>query len=300
MHTKQNNEVNFIDYHKRFVDIENLIVDKNFEEAETKLETLLLNYKPNFAKDYVILAQLCILNNHPEKFSKWIKESLKHGVKVECLKSIDLLKIKIKDKQWNTLEKEALKLHEIYNSKINLELAKSFNFNYQKEQNNKSNSNYRAIVTSNFKKIESLTLKGNYPSENLIGIDNSEFAENISDCDFDNSKITVTLLHYDYAFSELSENKLVEAIKQGQLHPREFAIIYTFEKNRISKLYKSSSKNRKKLPNYNFKFPFEKRKAERDKINSDRAKFGICSLETDKKKNTIENEYGIKLRFGYK
>src|SRR5690606_8281304 len=138
------------------------------------------------------------------------------------------------------------------------------------------------------------------PGEYLIGIDNVKYASDIPECEFGNSKVIVTLLHYDFPIIELTEEVLVLAIKKGQLHPREFASIFTLEKNRVSKLYGSSYKTKKELPDYNFMFAFEMRKNRIDKVNEDRYTFGICSVETDKKKIEIEKKYGMKLNFGYK
>ncbi|NRD24961.1 hypothetical protein HNV10_17050 [Winogradskyella litoriviva] len=293
-------KINFLNYHIEFSKIEKLIVEENFIDAETKLENLLSEYKPDFAKDYVIASQLSILNNHKSKSLNWIKKSFKKGVKIECLKTIPILDINLENSDWELLDNQFTELNAEYNSKINLRLSEEFNNNYQIEQINKSKKTYKKIVYSNFINIKKRLLNGTYPSEKLIGIDNTDFAEKISECELDNAKITVTLLHYDYPFSELTEKRLFNAIKMGELHPREFAIIYTFEKNKISALYKSSTKSKNRLSNYNFNFPFDKKIKDYSKVNSDRAKFGICEYEVDKQKKSIEEKFGMKLRFGYR
>lgn len=294
------NEKDFITYHQEYNNIEGLIVNERFEEAETLLNALLASYSPTFAKDYVIAAEICLLNNNKDQATYWIKESIKKGVKVQCLKDIRVFKDKLKNSDWSRLESDLMSLQTEYLSSIKIGLSKIFHRNYQKEQLNKKAKNYRGIVYSNFKKIKELLNENTYPGENLIGIDNSDDASKIDDCSFDNSKITVTLLHYPHPIYELTEEKLIMSIKNGSLHPREFAIIYTFEKNRISKLYKTSGKSRALKSNHNFQFPFEKRKSELQQVNQDRAKFGICSLEIDEMKPEIEKKYGVKLNFGYR
>ena len=293
-------EIDFLDYHQKFIKIEDLIVNENFKEAETELEPLLKEYEPSFVKDYIILAQICLMNKDKSKSIIWLKKSMEYGAKLNCLKEIQFLNENITTDDWDKIKMESKDLKTIYYSKINISLGKSFNRNYQKEQDDKSEKSYRGVVNSNFNKIKSLTDKGTFPGEYLIGIDDADVAPKISECSFGNSKAIVTLLHYDYPIIELTENVLVTAIKKGQLHPRDFAAIFTFEKNRNSKLYYSSYKTKKNLPNYNFGFPFEERKDNAEKINADRKKFGICSLETDKKKEFIEEKYGMKLQFGYR
>jgi hypothetical protein len=294
------NEIDFNTYHQKFIEVEILIADENFKDAETELEALLLEYKPSFTKDYVIFAQLCLLNNNETKAIKWLKESMKYGAKIDCLKDIEFLNQNIDDVEWGNIEKEEKTLNEIYHSKINFSLGKRFNNDYQIEQDSKSKKDYKSVVYSNFSKIKTLSDKGKFPGEYLIGIDNADFAPKIYECDFSNSKVIVTLLHYDYPITELTEEKLVTAISKGQLHPREFASIFTFEKNKTSVLYGISYKTTIDLPDYNFMFPFEKRKDTIDKVNEDRRNFGICSVETDRGKKLIEEKYGVKLDFGYK
>lgn len=297
---KQENDKDFHNYHLKFIEIEDLISNENFRDAETELELLLEEYNPSFTKDYVILAQLFLINNKKSESIRLLKQSMEFGAKLECLREIDLLNKNIPEDDWQKIESQAEQLTAIYHSKINLSLGIHFNRNYQKEQDNKSKRNYKSVVYSNFSKIKTLTDKGTFPGEYLIGIDNKEYAPKISECSFGNSKIIVTLLHFDYSSTSLTEDKLVTAIRKGQLHPREFASFYTFEQNRHGQLYKKSDKNRQTSSNYNFLFPFEQRSGDIEKVNADRKKFGICSKETDLKKILIEEKYGMKLKFGYK
>lgn len=298
----QNNvyQQDFLIYHQEFNKVEDLIVNENFPQAETLLNNLLTEYKPAFAKDYVIAAEISLINKNISKALYWILEAIKHGVIIECLKEIPIFNEEFNVSDWQKLDEQFNDLYFEYQSIISIGASKSFHRNYQKEQENKSNKNYKGIVYSNFNKIKEGLDKNEYPGENVIGIDNSYDASRISDCEFDNSKVTVTLLHYDYPISELTEEKLLAAIKSGAMHPREFAIIYTFEKNKVSILYRTSGKSRAKLTNYHFNFPFDKKSQDLTIVDADRAKFGICTYETDKKKPEIEDKYGIRLKFGYR
>lgn len=296
----QEKDIDFFEYHMKFIEIEDLIANENFKDAETELEPLLVKYKPSFTKDYIILAQLFLINNKKSESIRLLKHSMEFGAKLECLREIDLLNKNIPEDDWIKMESEVDKLTATYHSKINLSLGVHFNRNYQKEQDDKTKRNYKSVVYSNFSKIKTLTDKGTFPGEYLIGIDDKDYAPKISECSFGNAKVIVTLLHFDYSSTSLTEEKLVTAIKKGQLHPREFASFYTFEKNKYGRLYKKSHKIGQTSSNYNFLFPFEQRSADTEKVNADRNKFAICSIETDSKKVFIEEKYGMKLKFGYK
>ncbi|MCX7549769.1 hypothetical protein [Xanthomarina sp. F2636L] len=293
-------ETDFLIYHQEFNKVEELIVNEDFIKAEKQLNELLNNYKPAFAKDYIIASQISLINNNKSKALDWIKEAFKHGVKIKCLKEIQIFNEKLNDFNWQKLETLFPDLYMEYQSKISIGASKAFHRNYQKEQGNKRSKEYKGIVYSNFYKIKEGLDKNAYPGENIIGIDNSDDASKINDCDLDNAKVTVTLLHYDYPISDLTEEKLMTAIKSGAMHPREFAISYAFQKGRVSILYRVSRKTRANLSNYHFNFPFEKQSTDFKKVNADRSKFGICSIETDKIKPEIEEKYGIKLKFGYR
>jgi hypothetical protein len=296
----ESKEMNYINYHREFSQIEEFISNEQFVEAESKLDTLFANYEVKFAKDYLIAAQICILNGHKEKGLKFIGNALKKGVKFDCLKSLSLFKIKISQSEWNQIENEASQLNREYLKNINLELYQEFHRRFQQEQNAKQSERYKSIVYSNFSRIKETIGSIGFPGETLIGIDNQILAESLSDCDCGNSKIIVTLLHYDYPISEIGEEKLISEIEKGNLHPREFATIYNFEMNKVSVLYNQSSKKYDSLPIYNFNFPFGEKITDIEKVNSDRGKFGICRYDVDEKKIELSRKYGMKLEFDYK
>jgi hypothetical protein len=298
----QNNSIpkDFLKYHQEFSIVEELIVNEDFKEAEILLKKLLTDFKPPFAKDYVIAAQISLINNNKSKALYWLQEAFKHGVKIGCLKEITIFNKELNVSDWQKIDEEFDAFYAEYQSNISIGTSKFYHKNYQKEQDNKRSKQYKGIVYSNFYKIKESLDKNEYPGENVIGIDNSDDASKIDDCELDNAKVTVTLLHYDYPINDLTEEKLMYAIKSGAMHPREFAIIYAFQKGRISILYQVSGKTREKLSDYNFNFSFGKQSTDFKKVNADRAKFGICSYETDQLKPVIEEKYGIKLKFGYR
>lgn len=290
----------YIKYHKYFAQVEESITDEEFINAESKLDSLFGNYEVKFAKDYLIAAQISLINEHKDKGIEYLKNALKMGVKIKCLKSIKLLNDKVSESEWISLKNEEIQLRKEYLKSINLELYQEFHKRYQNEQDAKGTHIYKSVVYSNFNRIKRFIESDDFVGENLIGLDNQILAKSISDCGCGNSKIIVTLLHYDYPISEIGEEKLISEIKKGNLHPREFATIYNFERNRVSVLYKKSYKKYKELSDYEFNFPFGKRNSDIKRVNSDRQRIGICKYEVDKKKNDISQKYGMKLHFSYR
>lgn len=296
----ESKEKNYVQYHRYFAEIEEFIANEKFVEAESKLDILFGNYEVKFAKDYLIAGQVCLINKHKNKGLEFIKSALKMGVKLDCLKSIRLFNDKITETEWNQLENAVSQLRKEYLKSIDLELYQEFHNRYQEEQGSKLSERYNSIVYSNFDRIKNLIESRGFPGEAIIGIDNQDLAKSLSDCECGNSKTVVTLLHYDYPISEIGEEKLISEIENGNLHPREFATIYNFELNKVSVLYKKSTKEYESLPKYDFNFPFGERITDIEKVNIDRNKFGICKYEVDMKNVEIGRKYGMKLKFGYK
>jgi len=291
---------NYLEYHIKYNKIEELIVSEHFNEAQIAFEKLFEEYEVKFVKDYVVAAQVNLLIDKKKNGLKYLKESTKRGIKIECLKSINLLEEKLNLNDWQILETHKADARKIYLSGIDLKLNQEFHKRYQEEQDARSHPKYKEVVYSNFNRIKELLEEDKFVGEQRIGIDDQKYAKSISDCGLGNSKVIVTLLHYDYPISEIGEEKLIKAITKGELHPREYAYIYNYEVNKISKLYKKSKKKYENLPDYKFNFPFGKKIEDIRRVNKDRMKFGICNYQIDLKKKALIKKYGLKLDFNYR
>ncbi len=291
---------NYLNYHTEFSQVETLIVSERFEEAQAKIEKLFEEYEVNFLKDYVIAAQIALVNKDKEQGITWLKEAIKKGATLECLKDIKIIETEILASQWEEIETEYQPLRKEYLSGIDLKELSNFSKRYLDEQDAKRSNLYPEVVQSNFDYIHHLIKLKKYPSERTIGIDNDKLSPGIFGCDFGNSKVTVTLLHYTFPISEIGESQLMTLMKNGELHPRDFANVYSFEKNKISVLYRKAKKDLPLENAYHFNFPFCKKHENIRRVNMDRALFGICKYEVDQKKEAIEDQYGLKLRFGYR
>lgn len=295
----QTKKFDYFEYHKQINKVEELIVNEDFDEAVKQLNGVLKEYEFRFVRDLVIASQINLLKSDKETSKYWIRESIKGGYKIECLKQIKIFQKELDEEDWQEIELEYKELRKEYLQKVDLELLKEFSERYKEEQDLKGTEQYKAIVYSNFSRIKDFLEGDHFPGEQIIGIDNSVFTSKLSDCLASNSKVIVTLLHYNNPISEIGEENLKKYIKKGELHPREFGIIYNFEINKISRLYKENPKEGKELGDYKLNFPFGEKDEDIERVNRDRMKFGICKYEIDKRKEEIERKYGLKLRFNY-
>ncbi len=251
-------EPNYLDYHKKIVEIEEIMVAEDFEKTDSLYVALFCKYDAPFLTDIVIALQISVMANNFAHSKKLLELSVQKGAKPECLKELAVLK-KLPEIYWDDIDNKYPLLRRQYFESIDSVLNRAFARRYEKEQRLKYSPEKYNIFRQNASHIlRIIKLKGNFPGERMIGIDMSGL-KNHGKCSFVTSTAIVTLLHYSYGFTEF-EKHLEKAIKTGCLHPRVFANIYTFEYNKRKKrtfLYaKNTSISWPIFPKYRFNFIF--------------------------------------------
>ncbi len=291
--------INYLVYHKKIVEIEETYVSEDFEKADSLYTSLFCKYNPPFLSDIVTALQISVMANNFDHSKQLLELSVLKGAKPECLKELAVLQ-KIPKVYWDNIDKKYPLLRKQYFNSIDSVLNRAFARRFEKEQRLKMSHEKNDIFQQNADHIyRIIKLKGNFPGEKMIGI-NMSGLKNYGKCSFVSSTAVVSLLHYSFGFSEF-EKYYQKAMETGYLHPRDFADIYTFEYDKRKKrtfLYaKNTTVNWPVFPKYRFNFLYGPKIWDMEKVNADRAKFGICSYETDRKKLALEKKYGLKLRF---
>ena len=288
----------YFQYHQAINRAEEYIVQEAFDSAAQQLEIVLNQYDFCFAKDALLASQITLLAGKRERSLFWAKRAMKQGYLLSCLYHMPIFRDSLKSPEREQLEAAFPALRKEYLSGIDTELLSELSQRYSAEQQAKRTDQYRSVVQHNFDRIrELMDGEEGFPGEAMVGLDYAKLANKLVDCDAGNSKVVVTLLHYPYPIAEIGEERFTKAIAQGQLHPREFASIYTFEKQQVSVLYRKARGINRSLPTYHFNFPFAPKLDDLDKVNKDRARFGIGKYQVDQQKRAIEIKYGLKLRF---
>lgn len=288
----------YFNYHKAVNQAEEYIVEEDFASAQQTLEVALMQFDFCFVKDLLLASQINLILGNKERSINWAKRALQGGYLLTCLQQIPVFQRYYTPSDWEDLDTSFPELRKEYLKGIDIELLNEFSRRYTVEQEAKRTTTYQVVVQSNFDRIKQLLNSGpGFLGEAQLGLDYSNLSDGISDCDAGNSKVIVTLLHYAYPVAEIGEGHFLEAIAQGRLHPREFARIYTFERQKVSVLYRDAKKPDRSLPDYQFNFPFGPKLADLEQVNKDRARFGIGQYEVDQRKKAIELKYGLKLRF---
>ena len=293
-------KVDYLAYHKQVNQALELTSKAHFVKAQEKLELIMKQYDFVFAKDYMIAAQLAAHNQDEVKAIQFLEKAVEGGCLLSCVPKLSVFDDLCKSAAWDSLKLKEKALRKNYIKSIETDLLTEICERYQFEQDRKGTKLYKTVVYDNFKRIKEITEEHGFPGERLLGLDYSRLAQKLDDCDFGNSKVVVTLLHYDSPIAELGEAFFLEAIRAGNLHPREFANIYNYEVSKVSVLYGKSNKSLESLPEYHFNFPFGKKIEDYKRVNKDRAKFEIVALEVDERLAVLADKYGMKFEFGYK
>ncbi|MCH7535836.1 MAG: hypothetical protein IH948_08880 [Bacteroidetes bacterium] len=305
-----NGQTNYFEYHSLINQAEEHFGNEQFDQALSIYDSAFQKFDYAYVKDYLIAAQISILTNSRTNTIQYLERAFESGYPCACIEKMPIFREYVNTDEWESLKSKENDFRKRYISNISVDLLIEFSKRYRNEQDTKSDSNqqpYQSYVVSNYNRIKYLMDSLVFPSERIIGLDDSMIAPNrknktsgLSSCSAGNSKVIPTLLHYDNPITDIGIEKFKKAIELGHLHPRQFGAVFTFEKHYVSRLNKKREINKPDLPDFNFNFPFGKKSKNVEQVNLDRRIFGICSIEIDEKKRVVSKKYKIRTRFGYK
>lgn len=295
----QTDTINYFPYFNRFIAIEDVIVKEDFNIADVMFDSLFCDYDPPFLSDVLIALQVSALVKNINHCRQLLSLSVKKGAQLDCLRQLEILNT-LPVEVWKPIEANFNELHRQYLKKIDTLLLNQFCKRYEREQRLKNTDSGLFVINENVFFIKHiLRTTGKYPGERLIGIDLPGLKNNCKCC-YTSVVAAVTLYHYSYGFSDF-EGYYLQALKFGYINPRQLAWLYIGERIARKERYFLYKDNPPiywpDFPEYRFNFMFGYKTKNIERVNNDRAKFGICSYETDNKKKLIEKKYGITLFF---
>lgn len=286
--------LNYIYYHKEIAKAEEFLSKEKFKESLNIYKACFKKYKFNFAKDLYHATQVSSILKSQKDFDSLFIRCATSGVSYKLLCKTQLINLYIK-KDSIKYSKLYSVYYQVYKKKINLKLRKEFQSRFVEEQRAKflPVKDYRTVVFSNYKRIKQLIDSGLFPSERNIGLDFGKILVLDLDMDISSNFTFSTLLHYPYSYSSLKA-ELYNALKNGDITPGQFAYVYSFEKMQIGVLYPPKKKDSLNyMIYYNIIPPYSNLK---DSVNMNRAKIGLCTLESEELRNKITKKYNFLFR----
>lgn len=330
---------NYIDYHNEIILAEKQFLNDDFTSSVKMYRTIFEAYEKPFVKDIYIAAEIATLAQDSSSLLYFLALGFKKGLPfrvVENDMNISTYLSTLSQKSISLLKENFLINRAYYLNHINIPLRYEMLLMNNKDQlyhefphdvkiSIDKDSQYASVLDENLNKIVEIVKTYGYPGENLIGIKDKK-DENVShytSYEDDLNEISPIFFYHNACCFQILSEGLYNAILTGDIHPREYAMIYEWSFNHFKNIKDTSGieiemdGQRQKikptiLPIKNCKIIDETERynickmltfskpepVSNEKINADRGKIGIATLAHDELKKRFEQNRHIKLFFG--
>lgn len=292
--TKSNAQENYLNYHSKVIECEQLIVEGKYTSAINMFDSLFKQFDFLFLRDIKIATELSAFEKDYKSGLKFTRLGIMAGWTIEDISKNDNLRFLKKQREWTQIMSAYDSLHKNYLSRLNFQVKEQVHEMFKKDQKKafgallrigqKSKRRYSEIKFAphsehQLGKLEQILNEYGYPGERLIG--NSLWGWVILS---HHNSISVNYNYKDTIYAHLKP-KLLNAFKQGEISPCELAQI---EDWRIAAL------NDHELTFYGFlgTIPDD---IVLESINKNRANIGLRSIDLRNNLIDVENETGINL-----
>ena len=312
-------------YHKNINKAEVLFFNqKQVDKALLGYQKVFSDFDFIFLKDLINASQIAKFSNKP--YIGYLKKGFQFGFKPEMLKNYPLFKDVSDSLLLDKNFKESYKKGRVkYLSTIDFEYLSWIYDVVILDQINKSKPKYDVFLAERLSKFRSKIKEKGFPSDRLIGIDDSLIFKEIGfpkkdlsvkarnkeelyyklqtdDGNLASSKVLLPFIHHRCSFAKL-ETVFIKEINKGNIHPRDVGLLYDnayrFNKDNSYPQY-CKSVRQKGYFRLNMFLGYPKEfKSNIISTNALRKKFNIVSLETDVIKKEYEEEHGFILFSGF-
>lgn len=329
-------KTNYLDYYYGITKAEQYFLQNEFDSSLNYYKYVFDQYPAPFAKDCFNALQIACFSGDTAHATYFFKMSFRYGVNWENLTHIPLVVTFLnRDTSYlNHIKYQYKKQREIYFSSIDLVMRDSvmaimkndFNKRAKYEKNDADavkhykDSVYTQALDSNIIAIFNLVKRHGYPGERMVGIHDTNYANSSRDkFAYRLSSLPAYMFFHHYCGYWLMQDYLLKAIYAGELHPKEYALIYEwsyatahkrdmvlkYADKKSIKFYNTSATNNYKVScdiQYQNKDKYYNLYLDRmfdnpDKalVNKCRKEVGIASLEHEQLKKEYGERNGLKL-----
>lgn len=312
-------QINYINYHKEIIKAESLLIQTQMKPCLKKYRETFDAYPKTFARDAFLAFQIACMVKDTTEISYFFEKAVSNGIIWEPINYSEYYKNFI-----NLNNNYKIRLEELYKtSTIKYEKLINQNLrNYvlgllENDDRNRTNNNdsilnikWLKIMDINGQKLDSLIHKVGYPGEHIAGIYNSEVVivsgskENPTGIQL--HSMPSRIFYHNACTFQSVKNELLVAIKNGELTPKEYALIHEWSYNTLmkksrwwDKFYKFTCEiPEKKEKQYNFFLdPFNYSK-DTIFVNKCREEIGMSTIEHEKKLKDFGKENNLFVRYG--
>lgn len=232
--TQANEKDDYLIYHARIAQMEELIAAKSFDRALGIYEQIFDTYSFIFLRDYQVATQIAWHLGNEAKAYEFLKLGITGGWKMKSIKKNKFLKDLRRQKEWHRIKDDYDSLYAIHSGRIDLKLRSEVRKMSLKDQKKALGAIFRFSSNAQDKfgerkfapqnelyvhrLIEIISDRG-YPGEKLVGFD--PWAQGILSR---HNSISQAYCKKDTLYQFLKP-MLFSAISRGEMSPHNFAVI---------------------------------------------------------------------------
>lgn len=292
--TKSNAQENYLNYHSKVIECEQLIVAGKYTSAINMFDSLFKQFDFLFLRDIKVATELSAFEKDYKSGLKFTRLGIKAGWTLKSINKNNNLRSLKEQPEWAEIISAYDSLHKIYLSRLNFQVKGQVHEMFKKDQKKAfgallrigqkskrrySEKKFAPHSEHQLRKLEQILNEYGYPGERLIG--NSLWGSVILS---HHNSISVNYNSKDTIYAQLKP-KLLNALKKGEISPYELAQI---EDWRIAAL------NDHELTSYGFLGAIPGDKV-LEIVNKNRTVIGLRSIELRNELIDVENETGMNL-----
>ncbi|MBA3829458.1 MAG: hypothetical protein H0X33_11020 [Taibaiella sp.] len=289
----------YLDYHAYINKAETYLVDNKIDSCFYYYDKAFAEFDFVFVKDAFIAAQAGIKHNDARRVVQYLIKGALNGMRADCINTCVIFDAMKETALYVKVRLGMDSAYDIYSrthdTKLANEWAQRFSLDLDAKDNG-STTEHKGIVADNAKAVKELMKIKGFPGEKILGP--------IDDCrDMGNYHAMISLLEYDCGVAEMHD-QLWEAVKRGELHPRDFAALCEAEKDmeqhKDTRAVANPACYTKLQPRglYFQLNDFKKNNAKTGEAEKNRVTHGICTIDTDRKKVALAEREDYKFKFG--
>lgn len=225
---------NYLDYHKKVIQIESHLVAKEYETALAGYERLFSSYDFVFLRDYKVACQLALLVDSQALAKKYMEEGISNGWSLKSIRKNKFLRSHLDGSVWKDIKSNhkvlaaqnteqvnqtlRLQVHQMFKRDQKMAIGAWLRFG-DKAQEKYGDQKFAPHSNKQMAELEGILEKHGYPGEQLIG-----YTYWMSTVVSHHNSVSKKHVLSDTLFLELRP-KLLEALKRGEISPFELALM---------------------------------------------------------------------------
>ncbi len=312
--------LNYINYHKEIIKAESLLYQTQMKACLKQYRKTIDTYPKTFARDAFLAFQIACMIKDTSAISYFIEKSVSNGVSWEPINYVEYYQniISTNSNYQRRLENLYTHAREKYESSINPNLRNYILGLLEEDDKHRTdnkdsllNAKWCSVIDINGQKMDSIIHKMGFPGEHITGIFNSEVVivqgRNDRPTGVQIHPVPSRIFYHNQCTFQSVQKELIDAIKQGELTPKEYALLHEWSYNTLLKNFRWQDKY--------YKFPCEK-PAKKEKqynffldpfsyskdtlfVNKCREEIGMSSVEHEKKLIDFGKANNLFVRYGF-